>query len=345
MQYRTLGGTDLKVSPICLGTMTFGEQNTEQQAHRQLDLAVDAGINFIDTAEMYPVPPRGKTQGHTESHIGTWIQKRGHREDIILATKVAGPSAAMRYLRDKELRLDRYNILKALDGSLRRLGTDYIDLYQVHWPDRSTNYFGQLGYLPVEEDSVPIEDTLHTLNELVEAGKIRYIGISNETPWGVMQYLSIAEKKRWPRIVSIQNPYNLLNRTFETGLAEISHREKIGLLAYSPLGFGVLSGKYINGARPNGSRLQRFTRFDRYTNQEGESATVQYVELAKRHGLDPTQMALAFVNSRPFTTATIIGATNTKQLESNLASIDVTLPDDVLKGIESIHERQPNPCP
>lgn len=345
MQYHTLGGSDLKVSAICLGTMTFGEQNTEQDAHRQLDIAVEAGVNYIDTAEMYPVPPRGPTQGRTESYIGTWLQRHGRRDDLVITTKVAGPSAAMRYLRDKELRLDRYNVRKALEDSLQRLQTDYVDLYQIHWPDRKTNYFGQLGYQRTQDDSVPIQETLHALSELVSAGKIRHVGISNETPWGVMSYLHIAEQEGWPRIVSIQNPYNLLNRTFEIGLAEIVHRENIGLMAYSPLGFGVLSGKYLNGARPKDSRLQRFTRFNRYTNPQGESATAAYTELAKRYDLDPAQMALAFVNSRPFITATIIGATTAEQLQSNLASIDVKLSDEVLKEIDVIHERQPNPCP
>ncbi|MFC1685306.1 NADP(H)-dependent aldo-keto reductase [Pseudomonadota bacterium] len=346
MEYRPLGHTGLNVSALCLGTMTFGEQNSESEAHAQLDRALAAGINFIDTAEMYPVPPRAETQGHTETYIGSWLKKRGRRDDLILASKVAGPADWLNYLRNGHNRLDRQNILAAVDESLRRLQTDVIDLYQVHWPDRETNFFGKLGYRhPAEDISIPIEETLRALEELVTAGKVRHIGISNETPWGLMQYLKLAEQAGLPRIASIQNPYNLLNRSFEVGLAEMALREEVGLLAYSPLGFGVLSGKYLDGAWPKGCRLTLHERFSRYSNQEGITATEAYVKLAREHGLDPAQMALSFVTSRPFVTSNIIGATSLQQLESNLGSSELRLSEEMLDGIEAIHQKQPNPCP
>lgn len=346
MQYRRLGQTDIEVSALCLGTMTFGEQNTEQDAHGQLDRAREAGINFIDTAEIYPVPPRAETQGLTERYIGSWLESRRCRDRVILATKVAGPAEWLPYLRDGQARLDRRNIEAALDASLERLRTDYVDLYQLHWPDRETNYFGKLGYAhPPQDLSVPLAETLMVLGDLVRAGKVRHIGISNETPWGLMRFLQLAAEHGMPRMVSIQNPYSLLNRTFEIGLAEVAMREQCGLLAYSPLAFGVLSGKYLDGARPPGARLTLYERFSRYSNPEAERATADYVALARRHGLDPAQMALAWVTSRPFVTANIIGATTPEQLEINLASIDVTLSDEVIAGIEAIHARQPNPAP
>lgn len=347
MLYRQLATTDVKVSALCLGTMTFGEQNTEREAHRQLDMAREAGINFIDTAEMYPVPPRSETQGRTESYIGSWLQRRLCRDETVLASKVAGPADWLPYLRDGEARLDRSNIRTALEQSLRRLGTDYIDLYQVHWPERDTNFFGQLGFTPKEENGqcTPIIETLEALAELVNEGKIRHVGVSNETPWGISQYLRLSSSSNLPRIVSIQNPYSLLNRSFEVGLAEFSHREDIGLLPYSPLAFGVLSGKYLNGKRPEGARLTLFERFSRYSNPESEKATRAYVDLARQHGLDPAQMALAYVTSRPFVTSNIIGATTEEQLQSNLASIDIELSEEVLEGIEAIHREQPNPAP
>ncbi len=346
MEYRTLGDTGLRVSQICLGTMTFGEQNSEAEAHDQLDLAVERGVNFIDTAELYPVPPRGETQGLTEQYIGSWLKRRGRRDEVVIATKVCGPTDWVPHIRDGQARLDRRNIATALEGSLRRLGTDYVDLYQVHWPERKTNYFGRLGYEHQEEESVtPIEETLEVLGDLVREGKVRAIGISNETAWGTMRYLAAAERAGLPRIVSIQNPYSLLNRTFEIGLAEIAIRERVGLLAYSPLGFGVLSGKYLEGRRPAGARLTRWERFDRYSNPQGVAATRQYVELARRHALDPAQMALSFVNSRPFLTSNIVGATTLEQLESNLASTELELKEDLLEEIEAIHTRHPNPCP
>lgn len=346
MQHRPLGHTGIEVSVLCLGTMTFGEQNSEAEAHAQLDRAIGAGINFIDTAEMYPVPPRAETQGRTESYIGSWLAARGCRDRVILATKVAGPGDWINWLRGGGHRLDRRNIEAALDASLQRLRTDYVDLYQLHWPDRETNFFGKLGFSPGQDDqSVPLLEALEVLGDLVKAGKVRAVGISNETPWGLMQYLSLAEQHDLPRMASIQNPYSLLNRTFEIGLAEVAIREQCGLLAYSPLGFGVLSGKYMGGQRPEGARLTLFERFNRYSNPESERATADYVELARRHGLDPAQMALAWVTSRPFTTSNIIGATTLEQLEANIASIDLVLLDDVIAEIEAIHQTQPNPAP
>lgn len=346
MNQRPLGTTDLRVSKLCLGTMTFGEQNTQADAFAQLDRAIDAGLNFIDTAEMYPVPPRADTQGATERFIGNWLADRGGREQLIIASKVAGPGDWIDYLRMPGRRLDRTNIEAALDASLKRLRTDYIDLYQLHWPDRETNFFGKLGYRhPETDDSVPLLDTLQVLDDLVKAGKVRYVGLSNETPWGTMRMLTLAETHGLPRMVSIQNPYSLLNRSFEVGLAEVAMREQCGLLAYSPLAFGMLSGKYANGARPAGARLTLFERFDRYSNEQAETATAEYCAIAQRHGLDPAQMALAFVTSRPFVTSNIIGATTLEQLETNLASAELQLSQEVLDEIEAVHQRQPNPSP
>lgn len=346
MKYKPLGRTDLTVSQICLGTMTWGEQNTEPDAHEQLDAAIGAGINFIDTAEMYPVPPRAQTYGLTETYIGTWLAKRGNRDKVILATKVTGRSGSFPYLRDGKPCLDRRNIEAALNDSLKRLQTDYVDLYQLHWPDRNTNFFGQLGYQhKADEVTVPIAETLQVLGDLVKSGKVRHIGLSNETPWGTMTFLCSAEQQGLPRVASIQNPYNLLNRSFEVGLAEVAHREDTGLLAYSPLGFGMLSGKYLHGARPHGARLTLFDRFTRYTHNIARWATQAYVELAEKHGLDPAQMALAFVNSRSFLTSTIIGATSMEKLHDNIKSIDIELSTDVIEGIENIHRQSPNPAP
>lgn len=343
MEYRLLGRTELKVSRICLGTMTWGEQNSEAEAHAQMDMAVDAGVNFFDTAEMYPVPPKAETQGRTESYIGTWFKKTGRRGDIVLASKVIGPGM-FPYLRGGP-RLDRAQVLTACEASLRRLQTDHIDLYQVHWPQRPTNYFGQLGYEHRGDGDVTIEETLSALAELVRQGKVRHVGISNETPWGLSEYLRLHREKRLPRIEAIQNPYSLLNRSFEVGLAEFAHREQIGMLAYSPLAFGVLSGKYLDGARPAGARLTLFTRFARYNGEHAAAATAEYVALARTQGLDPAQMALAFVSSRPFVCANIIGATTLEQLRSNLDSARVELSPDVLKAIDAIHARYTIPCP
>jgi aryl-alcohol dehydrogenase-like predicted oxidoreductase len=346
MQRRPLGKSGIEVSVLCLGTMTFGEQNTQDEAHGQLDRAVDAGINFIDTAEIYPVPPRAETRGETERHIGSWLAARGCRDQVVLATKVAGPADWLPYLRGGAARLDRANIETALNDSLGRLRTDYVDLYQLHWPDRQTNYFGKLGYEPTQDDhSTPLLQTLEVLGDLVAAGKIRHVGVSNETPWGLMRFLELAERHGLPRMVSIQNPYSLLNRSFEVGLAEVALREQCGLLAYSPMAFGVLSGKYLGGTRPPGARLTLFDRFTRYSNEQAEWATRHYVTLAHGHGLDPAQMALAWVTSRPFVTSNIIGATTLTQLENNLASAELVLSDDLIDGIEEIHTQQPNPAP
>ena len=346
MEYNKLGQTDIEVSRICLGTMTWGEQNTEKEAHEQLDYAIESGINFIDVAEMYPVPPREETYGLTESYIGNWLSKRKDRDKIILASKVAAKAEWLPYIRGGQIKLDKKNIVQALEDSLRRLKTDYIDLYQMHWPDRDTNFFGKLAYYHApEKDGIPIAETLAVLDELVKQGKIRAIGISNETPWGCAEYLRISREKELPRIVSIQNPYNLLNRTFEIGISEFSHREQVGLLAYSPLAFGALSGKYLNNQKPEGARLTHFERFNRYLNPQATEATEAYVNLAKKNDLDPSQMALSYVSSRPFLTSNIIGATSMEQLKMDIESINIELSDDVIKDIESIHEKIPNPAP
>lgn len=348
MEYRKLGATDIDVSAICLGTMTFGEQNSEADAHAQLDYALERGVNFIDAAEMYPVPPRAETQGRTEQYIGSWLARTGRRDDVVLATKVTGHARTdMRYVRDGETpRLTPAHIRRAVEASLARLQTDYVDLYQLHWPDRFTNTFGQRGYTHDANDTpVPIEDTLGELGRLVAEGKIRHVGLSNETPWGVMRFLRAAETENLPRAVSIQNPYSLLNRSYETGLAECSIRENIGLLAYSPLAFGVLSGKYLNGARPEGARLTRWERFARYNKPRGEQAAADYVALAQEHGLDPAQMALAFVTGREFVTSNIIGATTMEQLKSNIDSAEITLSQKLRQAIDAIHADNPDPCP
>ncbi|MFM0054459.1 NADP(H)-dependent aldo-keto reductase [Paraburkholderia phytofirmans] len=350
MEYRRLGDSDVQVSLIGLGTMTWGEQNTEQEAHAQIDYALDHGVNLIDTAEMYPVPPRAETQGSTERYIGTWLaQHRSAREKIVLATKIAGPARQPHnptHIRGKGNQFDRKNLTEALDDSLKRLQTDYVDLYQLHWPDRSTMTFGRPAYPWVDDAyTVPIEETLSVLAEFVKAGKVRHIGVSNETPWGVAQFLRAAEKLGLPRIVSIQNPYSLVNRTYEAGLSEYAHRDNIGLLAYSPLAFGWLTGKYEGGARPAGARISLFERFQRYSKPQAVQAITRYVELAKRHGLSPAQFALAFVNSRPFVTSNLIGATSLDQLKENIASVEVKLSPEVLAEIDKLHELQPNPAP
>ncbi|MGQ7959409.1 NADP(H)-dependent aldo-keto reductase [Pseudomonas sp. SP16.1] len=345
MEYRQLGRTDLKVSAICLGSMTWGEQNSESEGHAQIERAKACGVNFIDTAEMYPVPPRAETYSRTEQIIGSYFRQRGDRADWILASKIAGPGNGIDHIRGGNLKFNRAHIVAALDASLKRLQTDWIDLYQLHWPERPTNFFGQLGYRHQEADFTPLEETLQVLDEQVKAGKIRHVGLSNETPWGAMKFLQLAETRGWPRAVSIQNPYNLLNRSFEVGLAEVAIREQCGLLAYSPLAFGMLSGKYEGGARPAGARISLFSRFARYTNPQSEAACSRYVALAREHGLDPAQMALAFVTAQPFVTSNIIGATNLQQLDSNLASSELKLSQEVLAGIEAIHKGQPNPAP
>ena len=348
MEYRQLGRTGIGVSVIGLGTMTFGEQNTEADAHQQLDYAVDHGVNLIDTAEMYSVPPRAETYGSTERCIGSWLAKPGNRAKVVLATKAAGPAAVLgvKHIRGGNSDHDRANLFAAVDASLQRLQTDYIDLYQLHWPSRNTNFFGKLGYQHREDDqAVPIEATIDALAELVKRGKLRHVGLSNETPWGVHRYLQWADTQGRPRVASIQNPYSLLNRSFEIGLAEMAIREEVGLLAYSPLGFGVLSGKFLGGAMPPESRIARWSRFARYTNEQAASATEAYAAVAARHGLNMTQMALAFVRQQRFVTSVLIGATTMAQLAVNVASADVTLGAQVLSELDAVHRQYPNPCP
>lgn len=347
MKYSLLGNTGIKVSKICLGTMTWGEQNTQAQAFEQMDYAVDKGINFFDAAEMYPVPPKPETQGETERIIGNWFKHSGKRDKIIMATKITGKSEGFRHVRNGELpTFDKKNLEYALNENLKRLQTDYIDVYQLHWPDRKTNTFGQLGYNHDDADKfIPLKETFEVLNGFVKVGKIRYVGLSNETPWGVMEALRAAEQHNLPRIVSVQNPYSLLNRTYEVGMAEMSIRENCGLLAYSPMAFGALSGKYLNGKNPADGRLTLYSRFTRYRGPKAEAATSRYAQIAKDHGLTPAQMSLAFVNSRRFLTSNIIGATKMEQLKENIASIDVELTEEVLQEIEKVHYDIPNPCP
>ncbi len=347
MQYRKLGKSEIDVSVICLGTMTWGQQNTRDQAFEQMDYAISQGINFFDTAELYAIPPKAETYGRTEKIIGEWLQLRGVREQIVLASKIAGPGEDwIPHIRGGKTRFDRNDIALALDASLKRLNTEYLDLYQLHWPQRQANFFGKLGFeVTADEHITPVLETLEALNEQVKAGKIRHIGLSNETPWGVMQFLHYAEQAGLPRIVSVQNPYCLLNRTYEIGLAEASWREQVGLLAYSPLGFGVLSGKYLNGVLPAGARISLFPEYTRYSSSAAVAATEAYVKLAQSHGLEPAQMALAYVNGRPFLTSTIIGATTIQQLRSNVDSINLSLSDEVLSAIEEIHNKHANPSP
>ncbi len=346
MHYHRIPHSTLEVSQLGLGTMTFGEQNSEADAHAQLDLAIRSGINFIDTAEMYPVPPRPETQGLTEQYIGSWLKQRGSRDKIILASKVAGPSRGNDASIRPDMALDRKNIRAALDASLKRLNTDYLDLYQLHWPQRQTNYFGKLGYQYSETTAqVTLLETLEALTEQVRAGKIRYIGVSNETAWGVMRDLQLAEKHELPRIISIQNPYSLLNRSFEVGLAEISQHEGVELLAYSSLAFGTLSGKYLNGAQPAGARNTLFSRFTRYSGEQSQKAIAEYVALAQQHQIDPSQMALAYVRQQPFVASTLLGATTLEQLQINIDSFNLTLNAEILEGIEAIHRRYTYPAP
>lgn len=345
MEYRKLGTTDLEVSKICLGTMTYGEQNTEEEAHQQLDYALDQGINFIDTAELYAVPSTVDNNGKTEAYIGSWIRGRGRRDQYILATKVAGPSPNLPYI-SNNLGYSRERILEALEGSLRRLQTDYIDLYQLHWPERKTNYFGKLGY--VHDGSDPwqenFDQVVATLSDLQQQGKIRHWGLSNETPWGTMRWLEAADRAGASRPVSIQNPYNLLDRSYDIGMAEISHREEVGLLAYSPLAFGKLTGKYHRGEDTPDSRLNKYkAKMGRYDTQRGLDAVASYQAIADEMGLSLTQMSLAYVNDAPFVTSNIIGATSLAQLRENIESAAITLPKAVLRKIEAVHKDNPNP--
>lgn len=346
MIYTKLPHTAIEVSKICLGTMTWGNQNTEAEGHEQIDYAIDKGINFFDTAELYPIPAHKDRYAVTEKIIGNWFKKNGHREDIILASKIVGKAEMSKFIRTTGF--NRESIISAVEGSLERLRTDYIDLYQLHWPDRNTNYFGQRGYTHDITDHWKdnIHQILETLRDLIAEGKIRHVGISNETPWGTMRFLEESKVHgTLPRTITIQNPYSLLNRLFEVGMAEISMREQVGLLAYSPLGFGVLSGKYLGDRLPEGSRLDLFPQYSRYSGTTAVEATKKYYELAQANGLTLAEMALAFVNSRPFVTSNIIGATTMRQLKENIGSIDVELTDDIIQGIESIHNLMPNPAP
>lgn len=347
MKYSKLGNTDIKVSRICLGTMTWGEQNTQEQAFEQMDLALSEGINFFDTAEMYPVPPKPETQGETERIIGRWFKARKNRDKIIMATKITGKSEGFRHVRGGALpSFDRKNIEYALNENLKRLQTDYIDVYQLHWPDRKTNTFGQLGYTHDDDDKfISLRETLEILDSFVKAGKIRHIGLSNETPWGILDAVRSHEKFNLPKIVSVQNPYSLLNRSYEVGMAEISIREDCGLLAYSPLAFGMLSGKYLNGKNPLKARLTLYSRFTRYRGEKAMTATGRYAKIAKDFGLSPAQMALAFINSRRFLTSNIIGATTMEQLKENISSINIELSSEIIEEIEKVHLDIPNPCP
>jgi aryl-alcohol dehydrogenase-like predicted oxidoreductase len=347
MEYRKLGRTQLEVSKICLGTMTFGQQNTEAEAHEQMDYAIDQDINFFDTAELYAVPARAETNGLTEKYIGTWLEKSKKRDKIILATKIAGPNPGLTFIRNHQLDFSKKQIHAALEGSLTRLKTDYIDLYQLHWPQRSTNYFSKLGYTvdPNDKWEDDFLDVLQTVGDLVKDGKIRYFGVSNETPWGLMHVIRLAEKHNLPVPVSIQNPYNLLNRTFEVGLAECSIREECGLLAYSPMAFGLLSGKFHKKQDSPDNRINQFKNLARYNSPLSWSATEKYLALAEREGLTLAQMALAFVTQQDFTTSNIIGATSMQQLKENVQSSSLILSSDLLKEINAIHTEIPNPAP
>ena len=346
MKYSELGRTGIKVSKLCLGSMSWGNQNSELEGHDQLDMAIDAGINFIDTAEMYPIPPEERTYGRTEQIIGTWLAKRRNRDKLIIATKITPPGKNRPWIRGETNKMDRRNIELAVNASLKRLQTDYIDLYQIHWPERNANNFGVLNYNHTpERDGTPIEETLEALEAMKRSGKVRHIGVSNETAWGLSEYLRVAREKSLTRIASVQNPYSLLNRLFEINMSEISLREQIGLLAYSPLGFGVLSGKYLQGKQPEKARLTLFTGFKRYRNEAAVKMTGKYVQLALDHGLDPCQMALAFILTRPFLSSVIIGASTTGQLESNIASLQLELTGEILQKIEALHAEHANPCP
>jgi len=346
MNYRKLGNTDLEVSTICLGTMTWGEQNTEQEGFEQMNFALDQGVNFWDTAEIYSVPPRAETYGDTEVIIGNWFEKNKKRDKIILATKVAGP--ARNYVRNGENSFVGKNLEKALNNSLRRLKTDYIDLYQLHWPERNVNMFGKLGYKhKVDEDEWnKIEDVLSELQKYIKSGKIRYVGLSNETPWGVNKFLQLSKELNLPRMMSIQNPYNLLNRTYEVGLAEISIRDEIGCLAYSPLASGYLTGKYRNGNLPKGSRIERDGDFwTRYQKPNLENAVEEYYKIAKKYNVNFAQMSLKFCEIQPFMTSVIIGATTIEQLKENIESVNIKLSEELKKDLNDIQKIYPNPCP
>lgn len=345
MIYTKIPNTEIKVSKICLGTMTFGQQNTEQEANEQLNYAVGKGVNFLDTAEMYSIPGRKETQGNSERLIGTWL-KNQKRNDVVVATKVTGPYEYFNYIREN-LGFSKPVILDALDKSLKRLQTDYVDIYQLHWPDRNANFFGQRNYKHNSEEqwNDNFNEVIETLDELVKQGKIRHYGVSNETSWGMMRHLEESKYNNLTRCKTIQNPYSLLNRLFEINLAEISMREKVGLLAYSPLAFGMLSGKYLNGNLPKNSRLKLFPQYSRYNNKEAHNLTHKYLELANELNISLTQLSLAFVNHQEFVTGNIIGATTMEQLKENIDSIDVNLSEETMERIDEIQSLQPNPAP
>ncbi|MGF1555648.1 aldo/keto reductase [Paucihalobacter sp.] len=345
MQYTKLPNTDTKVSKICLGTMTWGNQNSQDEGFAQMDLALDYGVNFFDCAELYPVPAEAKTYAETERIIGNWFTKTGNRDKVVLATKIAGPGDYTAHIRTNGF--SKAALKQAVDNSLKRLQTDYIDLYQLHWPERTTNTFGVRDYKIDSDDTWQdnFNEVLQTLDTIIKSGKIKHIGLSNEKAWGTMRYLELSKQHNLPKMITIQNAYSLLNRTFEGDLAEVSHRENVGLLAYSPMAFGVLSGKYIKGIAADNARLKLFPRFARYSSEQSTQAAKRYLELAESNGLTLAQMALAFVNQRPFVTSNIIGATNLEQLEENIKSIDVALSEDVLKSINAIHAEIPNPAP
>ena len=344
MKYTTLSNTNIKVSKICLGTMTFGEQNTEAEGHEQIDFALDKGVNFIDTAEMYSIPARKETYGSTEKIIGSWIKKSRRRDDIVLASKIAGPGPYTTHIRTTGFAKEA--ITEAVEASLKRLQTDYIDLYQLHWPTRPVNCFG-LRDFPHEQFKKEEENfaaVLEALNGFVKQGKIRHIGLSNETPWGIMKYMQASKEHNLPRPISIQNSYSLIHRSYETGLSEVSMQEDIGLLAYSPLAFGVLSGKYLDNI-PKDGRVTLFPTYNRYSSQESAIAVRKYLEIAQRHNLTLAELSLAFVNQMPFVTSNIIGATKMSQLKENINSIHIELSDEILKEINEIHSIMPNPAP
>lgn len=346
MQRRRLGTSDLEVSILGLGTMTWGEDNTEAEAHAQLDLAVEAGVNLIDAAEMYPVPPRAETQGLTETYLGRWLTRRGHHDDLVIASKATGPSRGFAWIRDGKSRLSADDVVEACEGSLRRLGIERIDLYQLHWPARTINVFGQRGFRPREGEVItPPEESLRGLQRLVEAGKVRHVGLSNESPWGVMTFLHAAEQAGLPRVVSVQNAYHLLNRTDEQGLTEVLWREQVGMLAYSPLAMGLLSGKYAQGARPASGRLVRFTRFRRYTHERAFEAADRYVAVCREAGLDPAAAAIAWCASQPTVASALFGCTTLDQLRTNLSAASLVLPGEVIAAFDELHEAHPNPCP
>ena len=345
MNYRKLGNTDLEVSTICLGTMTWGEQNTLEDGFKQMDYALEQGINFFDTAEVYSVPPKEETYGKTEEIIGNWFKEKKNREKVILATKIAGPGNS--WIRGGGNQYNKEKLNEAVNQSLKRLQTDYIDLYQLHWPERKTNNFRQLGYEHKNYNEWNnFEDILNSLNEIIKSGKIKYIGISNETSWGLTKFLEISKTKNLPRVMSVQNPYHLLNRTYEIGLAEASIREKSGLLGYSPLASGTMSGKYRNGAMPEGSRMKLFSeRFKRYKTKNAANAIEEYYKISKKYNLDLAQMSLKFCELQPFMTSVIIGATTMEQLKTDIESVNVNLSDDIIEEINEVQKLYPNPCP